>query len=99
MPFQIGKWWGNNPVIKAQDDVDILALSKDEKSAIFCECKYRNRLMPMEEYDDLMTAAMAFPTIKNKYFMFISKSGFLKPVKKRADEDGVMLFTIDDLFD
>lgn len=26
VPFHIGKWWGNNPAIRAQDDVDLLAL-------------------------------------------------------------------------
>lgn len=53
VPAYIGKWWGNNPVLKAQDDVDILALNQKKTEAIFCECKYTIRPMPMEEYDDL----------------------------------------------
>ena len=24
IPYKMGKWWGNNPYIKGQDDVDIL---------------------------------------------------------------------------
>lgn len=54
IPVVIGKWWGNNPVLKRQDDVDILAISPERDEALFCECKFRNKPMPMEEYDDLL---------------------------------------------
>lgn len=97
VPYAIGRWWGNNPVLKAQDDVDILALDKKGERAIFVECKFRNRAMPMEEYDDLVTAAKAFSELKERYLIFISKSGFTEPVLKRAKEEGAQLFTLDDL--
>lgn len=97
VPHVIGKWWGNNPVIKAQDDVDILALDKKGERAIFVECKFRNKAMPMEEYDDLVTAAEAFPELKERYLIFISKSGFTEPVLRRAKEEGAQLYTLDDL--
>ncbi len=98
IPHTIGKWWGNNPAIRQQDDVDILALDKKRTKAIFCECKFRNIPMPMEEYDDLILASEAFPSAEEKYFIFISKFGFTNPVVKRAREDGTMLFTLEDLF-
>ena len=56
----MGKWWGNNLLIKAQDDVDILAFDKTGKKVLLCECKFRNKPMPMEEYDDLVMAAEMF---------------------------------------
>ena len=28
IPYHLGKWWGSNPVIKAQDDVDLLAIDR-----------------------------------------------------------------------
>ena len=31
VPAEIGKWWGNNPAIRAQDDVDLLALNKKKR--------------------------------------------------------------------
>lgn len=43
MPFypqEIGRWWGNNPILKKQEEIDILAL--DDENAIICECKYTN---------------------------------------------------------
>ena len=99
IPAQIGKWWGTNPVIRAQDDVDLLALNKKRTEALFCECKFTNRPMPMEEYDDLVTAAQAFPESMRKYLLFISKSGFTAPVIRRAAEEGTVLLTADALFE
>lgn len=98
IPENIGKWWGTNPAIKAQDDIDILAVDATGTEGIFCECKYRNRPMPMEEYDDLMIAAAAFPKITKRHFMFFSKSGFTQPVVERARKEGAMLLTIADLY-
>lgn len=97
-PYTIGKWWGNNPVIKAQDDIDILAVDKKNEKAIFCECKFWNKPMPMEEYDDLVSATEIFPHFKQKQMMFISKAGFTEPVQRRAKEEGVILLDLNDLF-
>lgn len=96
-PYVIGKWWGNHPILKAQDDVDILVLDKKKEKAIFCECKFRNRPMEMEEYEDLLNATKAFPSLNEIYLMFMSKSGFTQPVQKRAKKEGAVLLTLDDL--
>lgn len=98
IPFKMGKWWGNNPLLKAQDDIDILALDKTGKKALFCECKFRNKAMSMEEYDDLVMATKMFQNIKEKYLMFFSKSGFTEPVKERAAREKTTLLTIEDLY-
>ncbi|MCD8013047.1 MAG: ATP-binding protein [Lachnospiraceae bacterium] len=98
VPASIGKWWGNNPAIRAQDDVDILALNKKKTEGLFCECKYTSRPMPMEEYEDLLMAAKAFPESMKKQFLFISKSGYTLPVQERAAREGVRLLTLEDLF-
>ena len=51
---------------------------------LLCECKFRNKPMPMEEYDDLVMAAEMFKNAEEKYLLFFSKSGFTEPVKERA---------------
>ena len=98
IPVQLGKWWGTNPVLRQQDDIDILAIDKTGHEGIFCECKYRNRPMPMEEYDDLVTATAAFPQITKKHLLFFSKGGYTKPVIERAQKEGTQLLGIEDLF-
>ena len=99
IPFSIGKWWGNNPSIKAQDDVDVLAIDRSGKKAIFMECKFTSSPMPLEEYTDLVNATKAFPNIKEIYLYFVSKSGYTEPVKRQAEIDCAILLTIDDLFE
>ena len=98
IPYKMGKWWGNNPAIRAQDDVDILAYNRKRTEALFCECKFTNRPMPMEEYEDLVIATKAFPETIRKHLIFISKSGYAESVQRRAAEEGAVLYTIDDLF-
>ena len=85
-------------MIKAQDDVDILAFDKTGKKVLLCECKFRNKPMPMEEYDDLVMAAEMFKNAEEKYLMFFSKSGFTEPVKERAARENAVLLTIEDLY-
>ena len=98
IPYHLGKWWGTNPVIKAQDDVDLLAIDKTGKKAIFIECKFTSQPMPYDEYEDLVTATKAFPNIEEKHLWFISKSGYTKSVVEQAKKDHATLLTIDDLF-
>lgn len=97
-PYVIGRWWGNNPVIKAQDDVDLLALDRKGERGIFVECKFRNRPMAMDEYDDLVTATEAFPGVKEKKLMFISKGGFTEAVRRRAEEEGAEVVEVGEMF-
>ncbi len=98
VPYQIGKWWGNNPEIKAQDDIDILMIDKTGKKAIFVECKYTSKKVPIEEYNDLKTAMKAFPNIKEKHIYFFSKSGYSNTVFRCAQKDNAVLLNLDDLF-
>ena len=99
VPFMIGKWWGNNLHIKAQDDVDILMIDKTGKKGIFVECKFTNSPMPHKEYEDLKNAMLAFPDIKEKYMYFISKSGYEASVIRHAEEDGALLLGLGELFE
>lgn len=54
--------------------------------------------MPMEEYEDLVATTKAFPDSLVKHLVFISKSGYTEPVKRRAAEEGAVLYTVKDLF-
>lgn len=98
IPYHLGKWWGTNPVIKAQDDVDLLAIDRSGKKAIFVECKFTSQPMPYDEYVDLVTATKAFTNIEEKHLWFISKSGYTDSVIKQAKIDNATLLSIDDLF-
>lgn len=44
---QIGRWWGNNPYERRQEEIDIIA--KSEESVIFGECEWENELIDLEK--------------------------------------------------
>ena len=68
-----GSWWGNNPIFKRQEEIDIVGLSKD--SGIYCECKYRNEKVGIDVYDKLVERSRLIPRNHQYYYLF-SKSGF-----------------------
>lgn len=99
VPAIYGKWWGNNPVRKCEDDIDILCQSKDKKSAILCECKYTKKEFEQSEYEALMSRAKIIKECENYYYYIFSKAGFTDGVKRQAKMQGnVRLFMVSDLF-
>lgn len=98
VPRNMGRYWGNNPRKRRQEEIDILALSKEGDSAIFAECKFRNERIDIGIYEDLKRKAEeVFPTIENKYFYLFSKSGFTKVLQKEAS-DRLMLCSVEDMY-
>ena len=76
LPFpigEIGRWWGNNPRARRQEEIDLMSVS-DEK-ALFCECKWRNEKVGSHVWETLMERGELFP-YPDKYYYFFSKSGF-----------------------
>ena len=96
IPDGFGKWWGNNPHKKSQDDIDIIGI--DGKKGIFCECKFRNELFDVKELNELIDASRIFTEVTEKYYYIFSKSGFTKAVYEKTSEYNLKLLTIDDLF-
>lgn len=41
MATQVGTWWGTNPALRQQDDIDVLAADPLGKRLLIGECKYR----------------------------------------------------------
>jgi AAA+ ATPase superfamily predicted ATPase len=85
LPFLIGKigrWWGNNPKEKRQEEIDILTFRGD--NALFCECKWTNSLVDIDVLRDLMKQSELFSYTQN-YFWIFAKKGFTKRLKAEAD--------------
>lgn len=81
-----GKWWGSNPVIKAQDDVDLLAIDRSGRKAIFVECKFTSHPMPYDEYEDLLTATKVFPNMEESIYGFLVNQGIQNPLLKKLEK-------------
>ena len=78
LPFifdNIGRWWGNNPKTKEQEEIDFIAKSKNK--AIFGECKYRNEKLDIDVLNNLIRKSDIFDKkYTQKYYYLFSKSGF-----------------------
>ena len=99
MPFfaeNLGRWWGNNPVLKKQEEIDILAI--DDENALFCECKYTSEKFDEKQLKDLEDSALCINREK-KYFMIFSKNGISRGVEKKiCGNEMYTVITLDELF-
>lgn len=98
MPFfaeNLGRWWGNNPVLKRQEEIDLLAL--DDENALICECKYTKEKFDEKQLKDLQDSALCINRA-NKRYMIFSKNGVSSGVASKIKGDvSYSVVTIDEL--
>lgn len=82
----LGHWWGNDPIQKAQAEIDIMG-EQDSDSALFAECKWRNEKIDLDILETLIGRSKLFRYTKVHYYLF-SKSGFTKGCMEKAEEMG-----------
>ena len=96
--IDIGRWWGNNPQLKHEIEIDILAYDKKD-TAIFGECKWKNKKVTSADIDDLVEKS-AFFGYKKKYYYLFSKSGFDESAIRMSRDDGhIHLINYDEMFE
>lgn len=100
-PQEIKNWWGNNPILKRQEEIDLIAVNFDNSQAIVGECKWRNAdKLTQEMITTLSKRAELFSEINKikKSFLYF----FVKTNNKEFDEyarkDGVRVITYNDFF-
>lgn len=77
LPENMGRWWGNNPKMKREEEIDILGLA--EKKQLFCECKWTNKQVDVDVLNELVDQASLWAEAE-KFFILFSKSGFTKKI-------------------
>jgi hypothetical protein len=94
---KIGRWWGNNPKERREEEIDFIGISRD--AAVFGECKWRNRTVGEDVIDDLMRKADLFSAYTGKHYVLFSKSGFTAPLVSRArQQTNITLVSVEDMF-
>jgi len=90
-PKEIGRWWGNNPKEKQEEEIDILAFDGNNTAkttgAIFGECKFKNIKTSIDCFENLERKSKLFKKYTCKYYYLFSKDGFTEPMKKMAKEN------------
>lgn len=98
--LKLGRWWGNNPVLKRQEEIDLLGINEMDHTALFGECKYRGEALDMNTVELLIQRSLLFPKYPNKNYAFYSKSGFSNAVINYAVEhsENTKLYSLEDLY-
>jgi hypothetical protein len=79
LPFcfqNIHRWWGNNPDLQSQAEIDFIAYNKEENQAIFGECKWKSEKLDKKSIENLIEKSGMFKQFNKKYYFLFSKSGF-----------------------
>jgi len=88
LPFRFndcGRWWGNNPILQSEQEIDLLAINDKESKAIFCECKWTEEQIDTYVLNSLVDKSTIFK-YKDKYYILFSRSGFKDNVRKRIND-------------
>ena len=51
---KIGRWWGTNPKLKQEEEIDIVGVNPLTKCVLLGECKYQNQGIHFETAKKLM---------------------------------------------
>lgn len=97
LPFyfgNMGRWWGNNPKEKRQEEIDIMAVQGDK--ALFGECKWRNTVVSVDVLKTLLLRGNLF-SYAQKWYMVFSKTGFDKSALEYGEEMRIRLLSFNDM--
>ncbi|MEW6419050.1 MAG: ATP-binding protein [Nitrospirota bacterium] len=88
----IGKWWSKN------EEIDIVALDDETKTAFFGECKWSNKKVGDDIYKDLVRKSQLVDWHNGKRkdrFILFSKNGFTQGMKEISKKEDVLLIQKD----
>lgn len=101
IPFifnQIGRWWGSNPNIKQEEEIDLLLYTNDNKKVCFVECKWRNQKVDMSVLNELIRKSELLPQFEQRYYALCSKTGFKEDVIDYAkNHENVKLYDLEEI--
>lgn len=102
---KVGTWWGTETLMSANGerhsqatDIDIVAISELDKTAVIGECKFKNEKIGKDIYDTLLRRSHL---LSGKYriiqYLFFSLSGYTAWFDEVNDPQ-VRLLTLEDLY-
>ena len=95
LPGKLGRWWGNNPKEKCQEEIDILSYRKED--ALFCECKWIKDSVDMGVLENLKRKSRLFSYKNNRFWLF-SKTGFTNNlIEEEKNSDNVRLICLEEM--
>lgn len=81
----LGRWWGANPKLKREEEIDIVAYA--DNKAILCECKWRNEKTDKIVLETLLERRKLLTHFDECYYYIFSKTVFTKSCIELAQAD------------
>ena len=98
MISEVGQWWGTDPKMKKEVQIDIVGTPVEGKEYLIGSCKYKNEKIGVDELELLQHYAAVFGRgVKYHYYIF-SKSGFTRGLEDLEENGKVTLVTLEDLY-
>ena len=101
LPFPVmrtGRWWGNNPTLHREEEIDLVAVNPPQKKMLIGECKYQKKKISLETARLLMERGNLIARDFQKVYALFSRSGFESDVEELAERQRILLFTLEDLY-
>lgn len=101
LPFQlqdVGQWWGGNPTTHKQAQIDVVALSAEDRSAIVGSCKFTNDVLSADELTLMREYSSAMGGFDRYYYYMFSKNGFAKSLIAKQDGKNLRLVPIEEMY-
>lgn len=99
LPFRyskIGRWRGKNSK-RIETEIDIMAIDNKAKYYIIGECKFRNKLFDISDFNDLKAKYIPADDSKIYYYLF-SKSGFADNLLElQNNSDNIFIVNLADI--
>jgi AAA+ ATPase superfamily predicted ATPase len=93
----LGRWWGSNPALRQEEEIDLLAF--DENNAVFGECKWKNARTGLDILDELIRRSELLPRFTNKQYILFSKASFTAGLEHMAAKrKDIFLIRPEDMF-
>ena len=86
---QFGTWWGSNPKLKREEEIDVVALNNQQM--LVGECKWRNEPTGMDALITLQERARLIPGQRTATYYLFSRSDFTDELKKQANDAIVLV--------
>lgn len=84
-PTAFGSWWGTDPELREQADVDLVAANKREKQLLVGECKWRNSFDETAAIRKLEHRAHLVGDYRTTIYALFSKKELSPATKKKLD--------------
>ncbi|WP_300261573.1 ATP-binding protein [uncultured Cloacibacillus sp.] len=98
IPAEIGQWWGTDPETHKQVQIDIVGVPASGDEYLIGSCKYKNEKVGIDEFRLLQSYAAAFRRNGKFRYCIFSKSGFTEQLAALAGQEGVALYTLEDIY-